>query len=92
MVEPLGIGLGWLAIASVVGFVLMAFDKTMAIRRAARVPEKTLLGVAAIGGSIGVAFAMYGLHHKSRKRSFQVQFWTVVAMQVAILLVIFWPR
>lgn len=84
MAGALDYALAWLVATSVLGFAVMAFDKAMAIRRKARVPERTLLAFAAIGGSPGVALAIFGLRHKSRKRSFLLRFWLVVALQAAI--------
>lgn len=89
MADALDYGLIWLAVASLFGFFAMAFDKAMAIRRKARVPERTLLAIAALGGSPGVAVAMFGLRHKTRKREFFLRFWAIVAVQVAALLAFF---
>ena len=43
----------YLIIMNALGFVLMRSDKEKAIRNKWRIPEKTLLGIAAFGGSVG---------------------------------------
>jgi len=76
----------WVALASVVAFAAMAFDKIRARRRAARVPERVLLALALAGGSPGVAVGMVVLRHKTRKMSFVTALLGVVALQGALLL------
>lgn len=51
-------------------YILMAVDKANAMRKARRIPEKTLLLLAALGGSLGEWLAMAGLHHKTRHKKF----------------------
>ena len=43
----------YLIIINAIAFVLMLVDKQKAIKRKFRIPEATLMGVAALGGSIG---------------------------------------
>ena len=49
----------YLLIINFITFCIYGFDKWRAKRDAWRVPEKTLLILAAIGGSIGALFGMY---------------------------------
>jgi uncharacterized membrane protein YsdA (DUF1294 family) len=62
-------------------------DKARAARRARRIPERTLLGLALIGGSPGAIVGMYGhrRRHKTSKRWFVVALWGIVALQAAAL-------
>ena len=46
------------------GFLLMLVDKLKAKRGAWRIPEATLIAVAAAGGSIGSLIGMYLFRHK----------------------------
>ena len=48
----------------------MTLDKLLAKENAWRIPERTLLMLAAIGGSIGVLLAMYTVRHKTRHAKF----------------------
>lgn len=52
------------------GFLLMLIDKTRAKRNLWRIPEKVLLGVAALGGSVGSLFGMYIFRHKTKHTLF----------------------
>ncbi|MBP3676996.1 MAG: DUF1294 domain-containing protein, partial [Agathobacter sp.] len=44
------IALLWLLIMSIIGFIAMGIDKSKAKRNAWRIPEKTLLMIAFLGG------------------------------------------
>ena len=49
----------YLLIVNAAGFLLMLVDKFKARKKLWRIPEATLMGVAAIGGSIGSLAGMY---------------------------------
>ena len=53
-------------------YILMAVDKTNAMRRARRIPETALLLTAALGGSLGAWLGMVSLHHKTKHKKFLV--------------------
>jgi uncharacterized membrane protein YsdA (DUF1294 family) len=50
-----------------------------------RVPERTLLFVSLIGGWPGAWWASQRFRHKTKKRSFRIQFWIAVALNVAAI-------
>ena len=56
----------YVAVVSVIGFFAMGIDKAKAKRNAWRIPEKTLLGLAFIGGGAGVWLGMEGFRHKTK--------------------------
>ncbi len=58
---------GYLLIMCILEMVLMIADKRFAVQHKQRIPEKTLLGVAALGGAFGGFLAMYLVHHKTRR-------------------------
>ena len=60
----------YLIIINAAGFLLMLADKRKARRGAWRIPEATLIGTAALGGSIGVLAGMYLVRHKTRHLKF----------------------
>ncbi len=64
--------LGYLLIINASGLLLMLLDKKKARQRQWRIPERTLLGIAAIGGSIGVLLGMYLFRHKTLHLRFSV--------------------
>ena len=56
----------WMAFISIIGFILMGVDKAKAKKGAWRIPEKTLLGLALIGGGAGVWLGMEVFRHKTK--------------------------
>lgn len=63
---------------SVLTYALYADDKSRANRRKWRIPEQSLHLCELAGGWLGGFIAQRRLHHKSKKKSYQVKFWTIV--------------
>jgi len=76
----------YIAIASLVSFIVMGFDKRMAKRHRRRVPEATLFSLAAIGGSPGILLGMYIFRHKTRHLSFRLGIPAVIIAQICLLI------
>ena len=64
------IGYYYLIFINVAAFVLYGIDKHRAKRGVWRIPEKTLLGAAALGGGVGALLGMRAFRHKTRKLKF----------------------
>lgn len=62
----------YLTIINALAFLLMLIDKQKAKKKRWRIPEKTLLGVSAIGGSVGGLLGMYLLRHKTLHKRFSI--------------------
>ena len=62
------IGCVWIGIAvmNFIGFFAMGIDKVKAKRDMWRTPEKTLLGIAFLGGGAGVWLGMECFRHKTK--------------------------
>ena len=60
----------WIFVTSLVAFVLYGIDKAKAKRRAWRIPESVLLGIAALGGSMGALLGMQLFRHKTKHLKF----------------------
>ena len=73
----------YLLIVNAIGFVLMLGDKRMAQKKLWRIPEATLLAIAAIGGSIGSLIGMYTFRHKTKHLKFTLGIPAILALQVA---------
>ena len=55
----------YLVIINAIGFLTMLADKIKAKKNSRRIPEKTLLFIAAAGGSLGVLLSMQLFRHKT---------------------------
>ena len=62
----------YLCIINALSFLLMLIDKQKAKKKRWRIPERTLLGVCAIGGSVGVLQGLYLLRHKTLHKRFAI--------------------
>ncbi len=85
MNDPAVILLGWVALMSVAGFVLMGVDKYRARRDMWRIPEKTLLACALLGGTPGVILGMNRFRHKTKHWYFRYGLPALLTLQLALL-------
>lgn len=76
----------YLILMNALGLLLMYADKRRAKRKRWRIPERTLLLVAAFGGSLGSLMGMYLFRHKTRHRKFTVFVPLFLALHTAGLL------
>ena len=72
----------YLATVNLFTFALYGIDKLKAKRHAWRVPEATLLGLAAVGGSAGALLAMRTFHHKTLHLKFKYGVPCLLLMQL----------
>ena len=73
------------AMASLLTFMVYAFDKSAAMNKRRRTPENTLHLLALAGGWPGALLAQTTFRHKSRKIEFQTVFWATVLFNTAAL-------
>lgn len=78
----------YLLIMNALGFLLMRIDKKKAQKNRWRIPEATLMWVAALGGSIGSLVGMNTFHHKTRKPKFSIGIPMLLVLQIAIAVAI----
>jgi uncharacterized membrane protein YsdA (DUF1294 family) len=62
--------LAYLAAINLWAFAAFVWDKRCAVRGRSRVPERTLLTLAALGGAPGAVAAQQLVRHKTRKQPF----------------------
>ena len=79
----------YLITVNALGFLLMLIDKAKAKKKKWRIPERTLMTVAAIGGSVGSLLGMYAVRHKTKHPKFTIGIPLILALQT-IALVIVW--
>ena len=84
---PLLILLGYIAVMSVITFILFGVDKAKAKRHVWRIRERTLLLFAFLGGAPGAFFGMLAFCHKTQHIKFTLL--VPVALVLWIALVIF---
>lgn len=73
----------YLAVINGIALVVCGWDKFCAIRHRWRVPERTLLLLAAVGGSVGMLLGMILFHHKVSKKKFILGVPLMLALQIA---------
>ena len=78
----------YLLIVNILAFALYGIDKRKAKKKRFRIPERTLLWMARIGGGIGSWMGIMSFHHKTKHTKFKVvvPMWTVIWLIVLIVL------
>lgn len=71
---------------NLIGFLSMFIDKQKAKRGNWRTPEKTLLTIALIGGSIGSLIGMYTFKHKTHKPRFYIGIPCIIVVQIFLII------
>lgn len=80
----------YLVLVNAAAFICMLADKFRAKRNLWRIPEKTLLGLAAIGGSIGAMAGMYLIRHKTKHPRFFIGIPAMLIVQIAAGIWVYW--
>jgi len=75
----------YILILNIIGLTAMGVDKAKAKTGAWRIPEKTLLAIAAIGGSIGVLAGMYFFRHKTKHILFTFGVPAIIVIQLVVI-------
>lgn len=81
---PLNVIIYLLAI-NLIGLLIMYIDKRKAKYGRWRIPEKTLLIIALLGGSIGTIGGMYLFRHKTQKLKFTLGFPTILISEIIVI-------
>lgn len=74
----------YLLIINALGLLLMLADKRKAKKNLWRIPERTLMTVAALGGSLGCLIGMYAFRHKTRHRKFVIGVPVLLILQLLL--------
>lgn len=87
--SPWGLLACWLVVINLITFLIFGLDKWKAKRKekkdsVRRVPEKNLLLLAAVGGSVGALLGMKVFRHKTLHRAFKIGVPVILALQVLI--------
>lgn len=74
----------YLLIINAVGIFFMLADKQKAKKKQWRIPEATLMGIAAVGGSVGVLIGMYAFRHKTKHAKFYIGVPLLLILQIGL--------
>lgn len=75
----------YLCIINALAFLLMLIDKQKAKKNRWRIPEATLIGMCAIGGSVGGLLGMYLFRHKTKHIKFYLGIPVILVLQLIAL-------
>ena len=87
--SPWGLFFFFLLLINVITFLVFGLDKWKARRKeknekVRRVPERTLLLLAALGGSVGALLAMKAFRHKTLHKAFRFGVPLILALQIMV--------
>ena len=74
----------YLVIINAAGLLLMLVDKYKARKNLWRIPERVLLGVALLGGSLGCILGMQLARHKTKHLKFSIGLPVIFALQIIV--------
>ena len=82
----------YLLMVNLIAFALYGIDKRKAKKHKFRIPERTLLWMARIGGGIGCWAGIKVFHHKTKHTKFRiiVPLWTILWIAALALAFIYW--
>ena len=78
----------YLVLINIVTFCMFGMDKSAAVKQKQRIPNKVLLCMAAIGGSIGALAGMYTFRHKTKKWYYTITVPVILILQIALAIVL----
>ena len=80
---------GYLCLINITTLIVYGIDKNRAKREKYRISEKTLIILAAVGGSIGAAAGMRIFHHKTKKPKFFIGIPVILILQIGLIAVVY---
>ena len=78
----------YMMLLNIISFSIYGYDKYCAVINKWRVPEFSLLALAVGGGSLGAFIAMYGFHHKTQHKRFQICVPLFLTIHIFFLIII----
>ena len=84
---PMTILLVYVAAISLVSVVICFYDKKISKRNNVklRIPEATLLGLSAAGGSVVMYLCMLAIRHKTKHNKFMVGIPVIIVLQAVLI-------
>lgn len=85
------ISLVYLLLINLIAYGAMGLDKRKAKRHQWRIPESVLFTWVLLGGGFGGILGMHRFHHKTKHRSFRIEFPLITIFEYGLLLMfLFW--
>lgn len=75
----------YLAAITLITFIAFAIDKSKSKSKSRRIPERTLLIMSALGGSLGALLAMHFVRHKTLHAKFKYGIPAMLIAHIALL-------
>ncbi len=77
----------YIGVLSVLSVIICTYDKLISKRSkvSLRVPEATLLGLSALGGSVAMLLWMLVIRHKTKHPKFMLGIPVILALQIALV-------
>ena len=79
----------YLIIINAAGFLFMLIDKQKAQKDLWRIPERTLMTVVVIGGSMGTLLGMNLFHHKTKREKFRIGIPIILSVQILLAVLLY---
>ena len=82
----------WVIALSVISVVVCIYDKVISKRDRVelRIPEKVLLLLSALGGSLAMYITMQITHHKTKHLKFMIGIPVIMVVQIALIVLYFY--
>ena len=77
----------YLALISLISIIVCIYDKVISKRERVelRIPEKNLLILSALGGSVAMYLTMQIIHHKTKHAKFMIGIPVIIILQAALV-------
>ena len=79
----------YLILVNAAAVLLMLIDKVKATKKMWRIPERVLLGVSAIGGSVGGLLGMQVFRHKTKHPQFAIGIPVMLAVHIVVAVFVY---
>ena len=80
--------IAYIAVISIIGWILPIVDKQRAHKDEWRIRERTLFIVSALGGSLAMYLSMKKFRHKTKHKRFMIGIPAIMIVQVIIISII----
>lgn len=81
--------LSYIAIISLISVAVTVKDKIRAVRGGQRTPEKTLMTLSALGGSVAMLLTMLIIRHKTRHKKFMIGIPVIIILQTIAMIYLY---